>query len=404
MSTPDAELFESQVRDCLAHLYDYAFLREHPLVHQLVLDVPGDASRVQAFRQLISEAIDRLKPEPDANIDSAQARTYRILTLRYLKQQPTQHVLRQLNLSERQFYRDHMKAIQILRQMLWEQITATKPPVSTTAISIQSEIARIHNQVDTQPVAAKAFLEKAVAALHSLADRQGVEVCLQNAEGVLSGGIDHTLLRQTVIWILSQLLIHAPGHNRVMLSYRPEGARCRFIFEITDASSFSVTHLPLDAQETLQSFLTILDGNVFEETYANGRSQIVLELPLKPHFLLIIDDNPDAITLFQRYLTGQPYKLLAAYDATQAVTQACESQPELIILDVMLPHQDGWETLQSLKNHPQTRHIPVLICSVLNIPDLARSLGADGFLRKPPGEHDFLVALAQFIGIQAQPG
>ncbi len=400
MSTPGTELFESQVRDCLAHLYDYAFLSEHPLVHQLVLDVTGDASRVQTFRQRITEAIERLKPESDANIDSAQARTYRILTLRYLKQQPTQHVLHQLNLSERQFYRDHMKAVQILRQMLWEKITATKPPVSTTAISVQSEIARIHDQVDAQPVAVKTFLEKAVAALHRLADRQGVEVCLQNTEGVLSGGIDRTLLRQTVILTLSQLLTHAPDHSRIMLSYCPDGARCRFIFEIT--SSFSVTQMPLEAQETLQSFLTILEGQVFEETYANGRSHIVLELPLQQHFVLIVDDNPDAITLFRRYVVGQPYKLLVAYEGTQAVIQARESQPELIVLDVMLPHQDGWETLQSLKNHPQTRNIPVLICSVLNTPDLAHSLGADGFLRKPPGEGDFLNALAQFTGTHAQ--
>jgi hypothetical protein len=38
-----------------------------------------------------------------------------------------------------------------------------------------------------------------------------------------------------------------------------------------------------------------------------------------------------------------------------------------------------------------------LICSVLDVSDLAISLGADGFLRKPPGEHDFLAALANFI-------
>ncbi len=398
MSTPDTEVFESQLRDCLAHLYDYAFLREHPLLHQLVSDVTGDASRVQAFRQMITEAIERLKPESDVNIDSVHSRMYRILMFRYLKQQSTQHILRQLSLSERQFYRDHIKAVQTLGQMVWEQITATEPLILTAAISIQSEIARIHNEVDSQPVPVNAFLEKAIGALHSLANRQGVEVFLQNVEGVLSGGIDHALLRQTVIWILSQSLIHTPRHNQVILSYRPQSARCQFIFEIANASCFSITHLPLDAQETLQNFLAILDGNVFEETYANGRSQIVLELPLQQHFVLIIDDNPDAITLFRRYLVGQPYKLLAAYEGTQAVMQACESQPELIILDLMLPHQDGWETLQSLKNHPQTRNIPVLICSVLNTPDLAHSLGADGFLRKPPGERDFLNALAQFTG------
>ena len=400
MSMPDVEAFESQLRDCLAHLYDYSFLRDHPLVHRLVPEATGEAARVQAFRQLITDAIERLKPEAGVNVDSAHSRLYRILVLRYVKQQSTQHILRQLSLSERQFYRDHIKAVQMLGQMLSEQGAAAEPVTAPAAISIQSEIARLHNEVDSQPVQVSAFLEKVVQALHGLATRREVEISLHKINGALSNSLDHSLLRQTILWILSQVVMQTPRHTQVILSYRSEGDRCQFTIEIADASAgFSIARLALDAQETLQNFLGVLDGQISEESRANGCLQIDLQLPLKHHSLLIIDDNPDAITLFRRYLVGQPYKLLAAYEGTQAVIQACESQPELIILDVMLPHQDGWETLQSLKNHPQTRNIPVLICSVLNTPDLAQSLGADGFLRKPPGERDFLNALAQFTGI-----
>jgi DNA-binding response OmpR family regulator len=101
--------------------------------------------------------------------------------------------------------------------------------------------------------------------------------------------------------------------------------------------------------------------------------------------------------LFRNYLAHQPYQLLTAADGKQAMRMAREFRPELIVLDVMLPEQDGWEILQGLKKSPETRTIPVLICSVLDVSDLALSLGADGFLKKPPGEQDFLETLANFI-------
>ena len=100
------------------------------------------------------------------------------------------------------------------------------------------------------------------------------------------------------------------------------------------------------------------------------------------------------ITLFRRYLAGYPYLVLTTDEADLALQLAKDSSPELIVLDVLLPQRDGWEILQSLKSHPLTQHIPVLVCSVLDSPELARVLGADGFLHKPPGETEFLGVLA----------
>ena len=59
---------------------------------------------------------------------------------------------------------------------------------------------------------------------------------------------------------------------------------------------------------------------------------------------------------------GYPYLVLAAEEADAALRLAEDSAPELIVLDVLLPQQDGWEILQTLKSHPLTQHIPVLVC------------------------------------------
>jgi CheY-like chemotaxis protein len=54
---------------------------------------------------------------------------------------------------------------------------------------------------------------------------------------------------------------------------------------------------------------------------------------------------------------------------------------------------DGWEVLQRLRNHPTTRHIAVIICSVFNDPELAYALGASSFLSKPVKREDMIKAL-----------
>jgi CheY-like chemotaxis protein len=62
-------------------------------------------------------------------------------------------------------------------------------------------------------------------------------------------------------------------------------------------------------------------------------------------------------------------------------------------MDLMMPHMDGWELLQRLKLAPPTHTIPVIICSVINDPELAYSLGANHFIAKPLNKDALLSAL-----------
>ena len=61
----------------------------------------------------------------------------------------------------------------------------------------------------------------------------------------------------------------------------------------------------------------------------------------------------------------------------------------------MMPLVDGWEILQSLRSNAQTNQIPIIVCSAWEASDLARSLGAVNFLKKPITQHDLLEALEQ---------
>ena len=77
---------------------------------------------------------------------------------------------------------------------------------------------------------------------------------------------------------------------------------------------------------------------------------------------------------------------------------AREVLPAAITLDIMMPNQDGWEILQALKSDPATRSIPVIICSVLEDPELAHSLGAAAYLQKPISQAALLDVLGELPG------
>jgi CheY-like chemotaxis protein len=108
---------------------------------------------------------------------------------------------------------------------------------------------------------------------------------------------------------------------------------------------------------------------------------------------LAIDDNIDTLQLLQRYTIGTRYRFVGLRDPQEALQAALELSPQIIVLDVMLPHIDGWELLGRLLEHPGLQHIPVLICSILPHEQLAATIGASGYVRKPVTRRTFLQAL-----------
>jgi len=111
--------------------------------------------------------------------------------------------------------------------------------------------------------------------------------------------------------------------------------------------------------------------------------------------VLVVDDDPDVISLFRRYLVEQGYQVIGATDAVEALRLAWEVHPYAITLDICLPDEDGWVVLRALKEDRVTRDIPVIICSVLQDEDTGFSLGASDYLTKPISQEDLLAALAR---------
>ncbi|MCD6519010.1 MAG: response regulator, partial [Anaerolineae bacterium] len=118
---------------------------------------------------------------------------------------------------------------------------------------------------------------------------------------------------------------------------------------------------------------------------------------IKPPTVLIVEDYEDARLLYRRYLQGANYVLRFAASGEELWEELAKERPAVILLDVLMPREDGWMILQRLKILPETAEIPVIICSVLDQPSLAFALGAQEVLHKPIEEKELREAIRKAL-------
>jgi signal transduction histidine kinase/DNA-binding response OmpR family regulator len=124
---------------------------------------------------------------------------------------------------------------------------------------------------------------------------------------------------------------------------------------------------------------------------------IVLKKENGDRYLIeIIDDDPDILRLLKMYLEDEGFRVVTAETAGRGLLMARELKPDALILDVLLPDQDGFNVLETLKSSPDTAAIPVLILSVIKEKLKGMNLGAAEYLVKPVG-HSLLKATIQKI-------
>lgn len=105
--------------------------------------------------------------------------------------------------------------------------------------------------------------------------------------------------------------------------------------------------------------------------------------------ILVVDDIPSNVKLLEAQLKAEYYTVIVAYDGEEAIDLVAEQQPDIILLDVMMPKMSGFEVCKKLKNDPLTTYIPIIMVTALHdIHDRVEGInaGADDFLTKPIDE------------------
>jgi len=121
-------------------------------------------------------------------------------------------------------------------------------------------------------------------------------------------------------------------------------------------------------------------------------------------FILIVDDRPENLEILSDTLTRAGFEIAVAIDGESAIEQIQYELPELILLDVMLPGIDGFETCRRLKSNSVTKDIPVIFMTALiDTQDKVKglSLGAVDYITKPFQEEEVLARVKLHLGLRS---
>ena len=116
--------------------------------------------------------------------------------------------------------------------------------------------------------------------------------------------------------------------------------------------------------------------------------------------ILIIDDEPDFIEMIKMRLEANDYDVVSAPDGIQGVEVAQEQKPNLILLDVMMPGWDGYETLRQLRKSPETKQTPVIMLTAKGESKSifkAQGMGSSDYLIKPCDAQELLSTVRKYI-------
>lgn len=401
----DQESFVELVHGALAHLYDHAYLQGHPLAESLAPETMPDA-RGRALRRLLLHGLQDLKPPPEAPLDSPGWRHYQYLYLRYVEAKPVAEIAGGLAVSERQTRRRHRDALTALARVVWDHWRAmnvvagesSRAPNLPTPSAPDSPLDTELRWIGGGPVSSTdvaEMIEGALAIVGRLANQYAIEISFVGPAPAAPVLGDRGILRQALVGALVYAIQHAVD-RRVMVSVASSLDQSTITVKSSQRTPRSAG--VVSPQGELGDVRRLLRAWQGELTLRTEASDLIVELTFpsaRPRGILIVDDNPDVCQLYRRYLGSSGYQVVEASSGDAALQLITELRPACIVLDVMMPIRDGWEILQVLRGQPDSRDIPVLVCSVLQQRELALSLGATDFLAKPISQQGLLAALTR---------
>lgn len=405
------EEFSTQIRQALEHLHDFARLQSLPLVTALSR---GGRTIEQAVRQLrgeLMDAIERLKPPGALPPRAKERRPYAIVYGRFVQGLGTAELIEELAISVRQLRREQKRALKTVVDLVWDQLAdalavgveveAQPSPVADRREVASAEVDQLISSAQHETLALSPLVRGLWELLRSVSSQHRVACQDQLPNTLPSVRANRVVLRQGLLGVLSYA-IHRAGEGKITL----DGT----------AHSWGVVLCVLATGRVLDAPRTGVSLEISRKLIASSGGTLEIaddedgwiarvSFPIAEAFsILIMDDNAGLISLFRRYLAGHHYTVFEAHSAQEAIEQARQADLKLIILDIMMPDQDGWEILQALRNAPETAQTPIMICSVMNEPELAYSLGASDYITKPVSQAGLLTKVEYWCSVPRGPG
>lgn len=390
------EITVEDVHEALLSLYDPAALAACRLALLLAPAAAADSveSRLQATRRALFEAVDQLRPQTERGPSSSATRAYECLSLRYVSGLTVEEVARELYISPRQVYRDLRWGEQRLTEWLRARPATPAEPQSPVARGDQATLADEIGSLEfrTRPVDLAHTVATAVAALLPLSERLQVPLRYRGPGSGVMVRAAPGLLEEMATQLASGAVQSA------------EGQAVEISLATTDTQAILRLTVPrLDTmarRDLIEAALQIADHQRLRYRFAEDRCgpHVLIAVPLCARLkALVVEDNPGAYDLYERYLAQTEWDPELLTHPRLAVDMAASREARAVILDIMMPETSGWSILRALKFDARTRDIPVIVCSVINDPELAYALGASGYLTKPVSRLQLIQALREAL-------
>ncbi len=389
MSDSSREQFRKNIRDALVHLYDTAYLECSPLVNDLLsAESVSQLTRAQTLRQLLKEAIESLRPREGTPTRTPAWRSYLAYHQRYVMELSLTEIELNLGISRRQLQRELRKGLDALTLMLWERRI---PPGEKLQNDEMDQLLDIHQEIgqwsiNRQICQIRSLFDDIRWMLNPLLEKSNASLSLHIPERLDPIFVDPTLTRQAFFRLL-RLILSASGNAEIEIFAGVDSGRVDL--------HLRKAGLAVDTETDdwgIAGLLITRQGGTIGQTIG----EVTVSIPVTRNTsVLVIDDAPAIHRLFERYLSPHHFDVTGISDPAQAREMIEERSPDMIILDIMMPTIDGWQLLRELQSTPGTAAIPVVICSVLDEPELALSLGARAFIKKPVSRLDLIEALTK---------
>ncbi|MBM4460686.1 MAG: response regulator [Chloroflexi bacterium] len=400
----DSNQFFLAVRGALNHLYDPEYLARSPLIE--LFGVAARYDPASALQQSLIKAIESLRPRRGDLLAPRDQQAHDLLLFRYVQRLTQDEIAHQFGISQRQLRRDQNRAVQLLAGRLWEQYGLDKegaahvpgPGESKAEPASSESFAWLVQNPQERLTDPNQALVTIIELGQTLAQRHAVRLAWSAPAGLPPLAVHPIAFRQILIAQLSHAIQCATG-GHCSLHVCAEGEN--LTFEVAAHWLDAGQPPPAADFDQVEELVALFHGRLVK---SQGQTWVKLHLSLpvcEQWTVLAIDDNPDILQLLQRYVAGTRYQVIAAQEASQAFEVLETQTPRVIILDVMMPRMDGWELLRKLRNHPIAGRLPIVVCTILNQPELSYALGANAFLRKPVTQAELLATLERLTGQEA---
>jgi len=406
--------FVQGLRDALLHLYDPGYPVPQAVLELLGLDPQEGLEPIQAA---ILEAVEGLKPASSVPACARGWRMYEVLSCRYVQKLTQEQTAERLGITPRHLRREQRSAINALAKRLREksgdragltdeprpesQEQLTAPAADTEMVAwrsqVRQELAVLQKSAPGSVADVAETIRGIVELVRPLTSARGAGLELGAVEPGLVATIHPSELRQVLVATISRLARNMSSGS-IELCAAQEGGRVKI----------TVTGDPVIIAGVPGNYLTdeVLArlGGSIQLQVADRRISFHVDLPTACRVtVLVVDDNADLVHFYKRYVLETRYSIVTATEGQRVFEIVEAAAPDIVVLDVMLPDVDGWELLAHLRQHPLTRLIPVIVCSVVREEELSLALGAALYVPKPVRRAQFLQALDQVLN-QAAAG